>query len=202
MTFDEIQAIWDSQQPVGGTVERKELSKWLEARFRWFNRIIGIIEVLMILTLFFVGAMFMRDPLMQGHDLVLVIPGIVSIAAAIFVWRGRIVRKKREINFDDSIKGIVEKSLHRIKYQIRRMQSFVWWFSVPCALGLAIGLFIISEEKRYLLWGIFIPAFVICMVLAYWQIRREVRYKLLPEQKRLEELLSDLSRNEPISSSS
>ena len=192
MNDDPIQAIWDSQQPVAISNDRQELTQWIDTRARHLDRTIGLVEIMMTATLVFVAVMFMKDPVLQRHDLILIVPGIFSLAAAAFVWSGRIARKKREINFDTSLKGIAEKSLHGINYQIRRMQSFVWWFAAPCTIGLIIGLFIVDADKRYLLWGVFIPAFIACMAATIWQIRKEIQRKLLPEKQKLEELLKNL----------
>jgi hypothetical protein len=192
MSFEEIQSIWNSQQPLDGTFDRDALTKWIKAKNRTFTRIVGVTEIVMTLTLLFVAAMFMRDPLLQGHDRILIVAGIASLLAAIFVWTGRIARKKREIRYDTSLLGIVERSIDAIEYQMGRMRNFLWWFGGPTSLGLLIGLFIVDESKRYLFYTIFIPAFCLCMVLAYWQIGREIRTKLIPEKSRLEHLRNKL----------
>ena len=101
-------------------------------------------------------------------------------------------RRKREIRYDASLLGIVEQSIDAIDYQMRRLRSFLWWFAGPTSLGLIIGLFIVDDSKRFLFYTIFIPAFFVCMGLAYWQIRREIRTKLTPEKTRLEELRNRL----------
>ncbi|MCS7468935.1 hypothetical protein NZK35_19965 [Stieleria sp. ICT_E10.1] len=111
MSFDEIQSIWDSQQPLDDSVDADALKSGIEARNRLFTRTVGATEVAMTLTLLFVAAMFMKDPLLQGHDRILLVPGIASLLAAMFVWTGRIARKKREMRFDASLLGIVEQSI-------------------------------------------------------------------------------------------
>ena len=122
----------------------------------------------------------------------MLVPGIASLLAAMFVWTGRIARKKREMRYDASLLGIVEQSIDAVNYQMERMRNFLWWFAGPTSLGLAIGLFIVDDSKRYLFYTIFIPGFAVCMGLAYSQIRREIRSKLLPERTRLEDLRTNL----------
>lgn len=192
MSFDEIQSIWESQQPLDGSVDESALATLIKAKNRSFARIVSVSEIAMTLTLLFVAAMFMKDPLLQGHDRILIVAGIASLVAAIFVWTGRIARKKREVSYDDSLLGIVERSIAGIDYQMRRMQSFLWWFAAPNSIGLLIGLFIVDDSKRYLFYTVFIPAFVICMGLTYWQIQRDIRTNLLPEKMRLVDLRSNL----------
>ncbi|QDV42326.1 hypothetical protein Enr13x_21710 [Stieleria neptunia] len=109
-----------------------------------------------------------------------------------FVWTGRNARKKREMRFDASLLGIVQQSIDAVIYQMGRIRNFLWWFAGPTSLGLAIGLFIVEDSKRYSFYTIFIPAFVVFMGLAYWQIRREIRTNLRPEKSRLEELRNRL----------
>lgn len=192
MSFNEIQSIWDSQQPLDETVDADALRTCIKARNRLFTRIVGAMEVAMAVTLLFVAAMFMRDPLLQGHDRILLVPGVVSLLAAVLVWTGRIARKKRETRYDASLLGIVEQSIDAVNYQMGRMRNFLWWFAGPTSLGLATGLFIVDDSKRYLFYTIFIPSFVVCTGLAYWQIRREIRTNLIPEKSRLEELRNKL----------
>lgn len=188
MSFDEIQSIWNSQESLESRIDRDLLHQWIKDRNRSFTRNVGLVEITMTLTLLFVTAMFFKDPLLQGHDRILMVAGLASLLAAGFVWSGRIARKKRQVNYADTLAGIVEQSIDAIEYQMWRMRSFVWWLAVPMSLGLLIGLFIIDDSKRYLLYTIFIPAFVICIGLAYWQIQREIRTNLVPEKSRLTQL--------------
>lgn len=191
-SFDNLQAIWDSQEELKDQVDKDVVHQWVKIRNRSFKRFVGLTEIVMTLTLLFVAGMFFKDPLIQGHDRILMVAGVASLMAAAFVWTGRIARKKREVNFANSLVGMVEQSIDAIDYQSRRMRSFIWWFAGPMSLGLLIGLFIVDESKRYLLYGIFIPAFAICMGLAYWQMRREIQKNLLPERSRLIQLRDHL----------
>ncbi len=188
MSFDEIQSIWESQESLDGAIDKDALTQRIKARNRLFLRIVGITEVVMTLTLLFLAAMFMKDPLLEGHDRILILAGLAALLAALFVWTGRIARKNREVKYDESLLGIVEHSLDGVDYQIKRMRSFLWWFAGPASLGLVIGLFIVDASKLYLFYTIFIPGFVVCMGLTYWQIRREIRTNLAPERARLQEL--------------
>lgn len=196
MSFDEVQSIWNLQQMPDGPFDRDGVLLAVVDRDRKFNRIVTITDVVMMATLLFMAAMFLRDPLLQGHDLVLIVPAIACVVAACFVWSWRRNRKRRAPQFDDSLLGVISKSADAIEDRIALMRKFLWWFACPNALGLFIALFIIDESKRHLLYLIFIPAFVTCMGLTYWQIRREIRLKLLPEISRLEALRSQLTKAE------
>jgi len=193
MSFEEIQSIWDSQQPLHGRIDREDLTSWIKAKNRSFARIVGTMEIVMVLTFLFLAGMFMRDPVLEGHDPALILAGIASLVAAAYVWTGRVARKKRAVRYEDSLLGIVDQSIDAIDYQVKRMRSFVWWFAGPTSLGLAIGLVIVDESKRYLFYIVFIPAFLVCMGLTYWQIRREIRINLVPEKSRLEALRDEIS---------
>ena len=192
MSFDDLQAIWNSQQLSDSSLDHDALLKTIKDRYYSFRRVANVTEIVMTLTLLFVAAMFLRDPLLQGHDRVLILPGIACLIAASFVWKRRMDRRKREINYDESLLGLIEKSIDGIDDRIARMGGFLWWFVFPNVVGLCIALFIVDDTKRYLLYSIFIPAFCACMVLAYWQIRREIRTTLLPERERLDELRTQL----------
>ena len=192
MTFDEIQSIWNSQQPMDETIDKDELQKWMRAKNQSFARWVGISELAMIAVLLFLTFMFARDPLLEGHDRILLLASIGSLLAAGYIFSQRIARKRREVDYQENLLGIVTKSLDVVNYQITRLRNFVWWFAAPASLGLGIGLFIIDDSRRYLLTFVFIPAFAICMGLAYWQIRKEILRDLSPEKERLEKLKRDL----------
>jgi len=196
MNFDDIKSVWDSQELSDTKLDHDLLWKQVHERDRSFSRLVNVTEIVMILVLLFNTAMFMRDPLLQGHDRVLIVPGLACLVAAGFVLKRRKDRKCREVNYDNSLLGLIEKSIAAIESRCSLMRNFLWWFACPMCLGLAIGLFIVDESKRYLLYGVFIPAFFVCMGLAYWQIRREIRTTLLPEKQRLEELQAKLTAAE------
>ena len=193
MDLNEIQQVWDSQDDhPTREIDERLLAEQIKSKGRFFERLVNLTEFFAIGVLLFITAMFVRDPILQGHDLILILPGIGSLLAAIFVISGRIMRKRREIKFDDSIKGIVEKSIMRIDYQIARMRNFVWWFATPMAFGLLIGVFIVDESKRYLFYWCFIPLFLLSIGLCFWQVQREIRNKLLPERDALRNILNGL----------
>ncbi|MEM8668136.1 MAG: hypothetical protein AAGG48_11510 [Planctomycetota bacterium] len=192
MSFDEIQSIWKSQKPVESDGDSDGLADRITTMHRSHTRMIGLTEFVMTGVLLFLGFMFMKDPILQGHDRVLLVAGFASLAAAGWVWTGRIARKKRLLRYENTLLGIVEQSIDGISYQIRRMRNFVWWFIAPTTLGLLIGLVIVDDSKRYLFYTFFIPAYVVCMVMTYWQIRREIALKLTPEKERLIELRHQL----------
>jgi len=196
MSFDEIQSIWDSQQVPEGPIDRDGLLPDIVAKERSLHRISTVTDIVMTGTLLFVAAMFLRDPVLQGHDLILIVPGCVCLCAAGLVWKWRVNRQQRQLSFDDSLLGVVSKSIDAIDDRIRLMRNFLWWFACPNALGLIIALFIIDAQKLYLITMIFIPAFLFCMGLAWWQIQREIRLRLQPEKQRLENLRAHLSDSE------
>ena len=196
MSFEKLQSIWDSQQLPDGSLDEEALLKTMQNRDRSFSRVVSITEIVMTAVMLFVTAMFFRDPLLQGHDRVLMIPGVACLIAAALVWKTRLDRRKREMNYQNSLLGLIEKSIDGIGERVSKMKCLVWWFGCPMRLGLVIALFIVDDAKRHLFYYIFIPAFLACMALTYWQVHREIRILLLPEKKQLEELRSQLQNTD------
>ena len=196
MDLEDIQKAWDSQEENPALdFDETSLRSHVRTKVRTFGRLVGWTEIFTAGMLLFITAMFLRDPISEGHDLVLIVPAIASLVAACFVIAGRVLRKKREIAYDDSIKGIVEKSISRIDYQEKRLKSFLWWFAAPMMLGLLIGLVIVDASKRYLFFTVFIPLFVLSIGLCYWQIKKEIKNKLMPERDSLASLLKTLGES-------
>ena len=200
MSFREFQSIWDSQKIPEDSVDREALTRSIKAKHHSFNKIANLTDIVMTSTLIFLGLMFMRDPILQGHDLVLLVASFTAFIAAGFVWSRRIARKKRELNFSHTLLGIVEKSIDGIDDYVGRMKRFILWFGVPSCIGLLIGVIIVDEAKRHLFYLVFIPATLLCIGLAHWQVRREIRLKLLPERQKLEQLRRKLIDEESPSS--
>lgn len=192
MTFDEIQSIWNSQQSLEKSVDHTELQEWIRKRNQTFSRWIALGEIVSLGTLLFLAGMFAKDPILEGHDRILLLASIACLVACGFVIAGRFARKKRAVNYENSLLGIVSKSLDGVDYQISIMKNFVWFFAAPASLGLGIGWFIVDDSKRYLFNWVFIPAFAVCMALTYWQVQKEIKKNLLPEKTRLEDLKRDL----------
>ncbi|OYP36731.1 hypothetical protein [Rhodopirellula sp. MGV] len=192
MTFDEAQSLWQSQPNDNPAVNKDALMRSVKAKYAAFDRVANVTEVAMFCTLLFVAAMFMRDPIIQGHDRILILAGIAAVVSATSVWTWRRARKRREVSFDNSLLGIIEKSIDGIDDYAARMTSFVFWFGGPLCLGLLLALWVADESKRPMLYTIFIPATLICLGLSYWQVRREIRLKLIPQRTQLVELQRSL----------
>ncbi|EGF25301.1 hypothetical protein [Rhodopirellula baltica] len=196
MNFDEIQSIWNSQATTKETVERESILLAVVEKEQSLRRITTITDGIMIATLLFVAAMFFRDPVLQGHDLILILPGTVCLVAAGWLLKWRMDRQRRHLGFEQSLLGLIDKSIDGLDDRIAHMRNFVWWFAVPNALGLVIALFIIDPARRHLLYLVFGPAFAICMGLAIWQINREIRSRLLPEKQRFQELRTQFTKEQ------
>lgn len=193
MNFNEIQSIWNSQPASEQTSQRESILLAVVEKEQSLRRITTITDGVMMATLLFVAAMFFRDPILQGHDRILILPGILCLGVAGLLCKWRIDRQRRQLGFDQSLLGLIDKSIDGLDDRISQMRNYVWWFSIPNALGLVIALFIIDPAKRYLLYLVFGPAFVICMGLTVWQINREIRLRLLPEKKRFQDLRAQLT---------
>ncbi|MCC9603894.1 hypothetical protein LOC67_25360 [Stieleria sp. JC731] len=198
MTLDEAQSLWEEQSATGSQVDKEALFSSVETKYATFDRTANITEIVMILTLLFVAAMFMRDPIIQGHDRILIFAGIAAIVSATTVWTWRSARKKRELRFEDSLLGIINKSIDGIDDYAHRMTSFVFWFGGPLCIGLLLAFSVADESKRPLLYTVFIPATLACLGLSYWLVKREIRLKLMPERRQLVDLQISLTQELPI----
>ncbi|XZE56459.1 hypothetical protein SH139x_002573 [Planctomycetaceae bacterium SH139] len=196
MKFEDIQAIWDSHPDPNGVLDQRELQEKLKQRDRSFHRIVSLIDYLMMITLLILALMFFRDPVLERHDLVLILPGLACLLAVGMLWSWRRNRKRRELAYDDDLRGLISKSIDGIDDRIAWWHRFTWWFFLPNILGLLIALFIVEDSKRYLFYAFFLPAFFLCMGFAYWHIRIEIRHKLLPEKNRLLALQNQLERED------
>tara|TARA_R110002111_G_scaffold6312_1_gene27805 strand:+ start:179 stop:766 length:588 start_codon:yes stop_codon:yes gene_type:complete len=187
MKFEDMQVVWNSQtERPAFQFDESALIDSITQRHRSFVRLVGFFDWAMMLCLLFVGVMCLRDPLLQGHDLFLVLPAIGCLIGAMFVWKGRKARLGRAGQYEDSLLGLVEKSIAQIDAHVSRLRTMHWWCILPLTFTLLVGFSLVDDDRRHLFYFVFAPLFAICIGLSYWGMQREVRCDLLPKRADLE----------------
>jgi len=193
MNFEELQNVWNSQQDHAALrVDETAIVQKTQQKVRRMTWRLSLLEIALATMLLLVGVVFLKDPVLEGHDYALIVAGVASFMGAAFIWINRILRKKREMTFEDTLRDNLKKSISRIDYQIKRTRMFLWGCAIPLGLGLVIGLILVDDAKRYLFYTVFMPLFLMCMTLSFWQNRREIRLKLIPEKAELQAILNNL----------
>ncbi len=193
MNFDDLKLVWDAQkeEPVFA-LDQEAVLKTVERQNHSISRYVEHFEIMMILAAFAVAVILPLDAWREGDGAHQYLIGAICLAAGIYAWLARRNRRRFEVKFDQSISGVVEKSLTQIEYHERSLKNYLWLFHLPIALAAGIGLTVYSNTRIPWIWG---SVIVICL-LSYWGTRRDIKRNLLPRKKSLRALQSKLGEIE------
>lgn len=205
MTFDELQETWQSQQSsfkikIDSNLLLKEIQrnkKHFEYAVLW--RDLREIVVGFVITIFFLyhglKSTAFAWPLLLLAFLVL---GVV-----VFLIADRVIQKKKQPKFGDSLVGCIQSSLANVKHQVWLLKNVLWWYLLPPGIG--IGIFVGSVvlkiiQKKGLVHILLFPfAYLVCCFLLFWGVyylnQRAVRKYLTPRKEELEYLLQSLENS-------
>ena len=114
------------------------------------------------------------------------------IFVAAYIVKSRIavrVPVKKELNLVDR----VDQMVHETETQIRLGRSVLWWYLLPCAIGM-VALVLDRPPRHFSLLSLLINtgALLTLFFVIYWLNQRAVRKSLEPRRARLQKMLSDL----------
>ncbi len=189
MNYEELKLVWDSQneEPVFA-LDRQALLETVERQTGSIARYVKSFEISMILVAFAVAIILPIDAWREGDGSHQYFIGAICLAAGLYAWTGRQNRRRREIAFDESIRGVIEKSLAQIEYHEKRQVIYLWLFHLPIALAAGIGLTLYSNTRIPWVWGCVI---LVCLV-SYWGTQRDIKRNLRPQKRNLKALREKL----------
>ena len=186
MEFDELKKVWDAQnnELLYGyneeTLRKRIFAKSRRARFVSNVNEIGLIAISVIVC----GIL-----LFKGSGSVSVYNYFTALAmllAAIYVYRGRILRKRIESTFDRSMLGELDQAIANTSNEAIRAKTFVWWYLLP----ISIPTFVKSIQTDTSFWELMIIPFA--FILAFSVVRWELKRVHIPRKRNLETLRAKL----------
>ncbi|MEM7148063.1 MAG: hypothetical protein AAF591_23370 [Verrucomicrobiota bacterium] len=189
MNYEELKCVWDSQneEPVFA-LNHQALLKTVERQADSIARYVKLFEISMILVAFAVAVILPIDAWREGDGSHQYFIGAICLAAGVYAWLGRQNRRRREIEFDESIRGVIEKSLAQIEYHEKRQIMYLWLFHLPILLAAGVGLTLYSNTRIPWIWG---GVIVVCVV-SYWGTQRDIKRNLRPQKRNLKVLREKL----------
>jgi len=188
--WNDVCGVWKSQdeQPPF-EVDSSRLAAAVQQSSRHSEWTVGIFEIMMTLIMVGTGMATISEPILYGTDYFQLVTALPYFGIAAFLLIGRQARRQNESRFDQSLLGLVEKSQSQIDYKIRRLNSVLWWFILPGAVGALISFAFLYDSKPVWVWFMIVAA----NLLFYWLVRREVRTSLQPQKAELETLRQKLT---------
>ena len=190
MNFEEMQVIWDSQKErTMYAMDTSALHELVKSRSRKQGTKVSVDELAMTLICLGVAAMLAAEPFFEGEDPHQYIGAVLFVGVAVFTLLGRRRRLRRELQFEATLVGDLNRAINRVDAQIRRSETFMLWFMVPALITVVVSFFQKHATKSlgdWLLVGLAFP-------LAYVVVRAGLRCGLLPAKRELEALKQKLS---------
>lgn len=201
MKFEDLQSLWDCQDSKSqSSLDPHAVLASIRKRSHKLGLEVNLYELMLFWMLILVGLLDLKDPVFQGHDLHQIIPSVLCLGAAAGIWKGRWHRKLAEVSFDDSLLGVVEKSIAQHRYKVTQMRRYIWYCIVPLSVSIVLSYFYAKPEKGIWFLLIFFPLFVFMMALSYFVMRWEVNRCSRPQLAELETLRAKLLEVEHLDS--
>jgi hypothetical protein len=193
MKFEELQAIWKCQNGQSKSLlDTERVLDSVRNRSQKMGRENSIFELALMGALVGVGLLALKEPLLDGEDKIQIVNSSLCLGAAAYIWFGRLQRQRAEVQFDDSLSGVIDKSIAQLNYKAAQMRSYVWFCIVPLSISLLIGYSQAEPSKHIWFYAFFIPLFIIMMASSYFRMRYELKKYALPHLAELEALKAKL----------
>ncbi|MCO5183861.1 MAG: SoxR reducing system RseC family protein [Anaerolineae bacterium] len=187
MEFEEMQAIWDSQNEEKlYAINEAALHEQIRRKGRSVERKVDILEGIMMGVNLLVAIVLTVDAVIDGEPL-----RFYLIPAAYFayfivglVWRMR--RSRAQVQFEPTMVGDLDKAIWQIDYLIRQTRAMLIWYLIP----LLVFIILVLGWGNGSLWAALLALVVI--PLAYFGGRWEVNKFYLPKKRSLESLRATL----------
>jgi hypothetical protein len=201
MLLDDLQRTWQSQREARLRVEPELLLREMRRNQRNFKLMIfwrdfREVAVAAAMTVFFAYQGYIG----RGWSWVLLGGTCLFVGGFILVDRFR--RRGRAARSGDSLLGCVEASLEDVEHQIWLLKNVFWWYLLPLAIGMAVGLIQMAidvDDTHWFAWGVLFFVGLICAVAFAWVYRinqAAVQNELEPRRQELLAVRENLVRDE------
>jgi len=189
MTFDELQASWQSQAvPKTVTIDESMLLTMTRRDQRSFVagilwRDIRDVSGFLLFGVFFLGIYI------NSHSIGALTVALGCLFVGGFFIVDRLIQKKPKPVYEESIGACVRQSLHQVNHQIWLLRNVLWWCLLPIGIGIVLGPWL--EQG----WACFNKGHIFILVIFYGSYRinqHTVLYVLRPRRNELIDLLQQL----------
>ncbi|MFC1763869.1 DNAJC11 domain-containing protein [Planctomycetota bacterium] len=194
MDFDQLQKAWQQQPIPDSIVIKEETLRQMTRRNQqdFLSTVLrrDIIEVTVCLLL----VVFFLHNFTVTKSLSMLILGAGCFFVGSFFIIDRIIQKKRQPLYEDTLACCLNQSLRQINHQIWLLRNILWWYLLPIALGIFIGP-ILETGIEGLNAGHVVGALLYMGI--YQMNQHAVLYGLIPRRNEILTLLHQLDPNNP-----
>ena len=188
MGFEELQAIWDSQNDKDlYTINKEVLYAQIKQKSKSVSHKLNFVERMMFIGNLIVGIVLFVDALRGDGQAYHYIAPVLYIFFSIFTVVLRQMRQKEELHFELSIIGELDKAIWQIEYLIKQSRSMMIWYLFPLMGVIAVTMLLDSKP----LWAL--GTIAIAVPVSYFGGRWEINKWYLPKKRELLSLREKLS---------
>ncbi len=189
MNFEQMKVIWDaqSQRPLYA-VDEAALHAGIRSVSRRFQHLVVLSHAAVAATWVALAAFYLAAPLMDGEHLHRLGSAalLLSIAAGQLVALAR--RRRGETEFDESVRGELERAIWRIDHDVGWARSLRRGYVPLFLLAISIDLAFRLTPAIAVVWA----GTVALVVGASWALDGEIRSVYLPRKRRYETIRATL----------
>lgn len=190
MNLEDMQVIWDSQnERTMYQFDEQAVLETIQNRSRSIASYVSCFEIAMSIVSLFLALMLLMEPIFDQKEYYQIPQAILAIGVAAYIWRRRSHRQKTELHFDQSVLGMLDRSIFQLRYKIGLSRTFPWWFILPMLVGVSFTIPFVYGGKPIWLW----PMLFVGLVGSYIPIHRKIQNGLLPVKSELESVRKKLS---------
>lgn len=187
MEFEEMQLIWNDQKEERMfAIDETALHATIRRKGEAVGRKVGLLEWMMIGVNMVVALVLLGDAYRDGAATYQYLIAGVYFAYGIFALIRRLLRRRELVQFDDSLRGDLDRAIWQVEYLIRNSRGLVLWYLGPLLLVIAIGVYVGNGA----LWGLWL--LLLLAPVTYFASRWEINRFYVPKKRELEALRQKL----------
>lgn len=198
MSFDELRAAWQSQNPAPQVTIDVELllqevrrnQRQLESRLFWRDATEISVAVVLTVSFLWLAARFGLWSMYMCS--------LSCVFVGTFMAVDRAIQRARRPSADATLQDCIEASLMQVRHQIWLLTNIFWWYLLPAGIGLfsAIGSFAGRARNTSPFHLLALAGYASICVLIFWVVyrinMRAVQRGFEPRRAELESLLASL----------
>lgn len=192
MTLDDYRDAWKEEAaPARRDPDEEELLASVRERSDAFERKIRRRDLLETLAAVLVAAVFGYEAATAATWLARIGAAVVVASAGFVVWwlrRARTAGPSRDV--DRPVADRLRAERERVDVQIRLLESVLWWYLAPLALGMV--LFVLGLASGPAATAVTLGVIVAGCGVVWWVNRRALRREFRPRRRELTRLLAQL----------
>lgn len=180
MEFEQMKRIWDSQneEPLYA-INEATLQRRIQEKGSSISYWLSLNEWVLIGVTLLAGVVLLVDAILEGSARHQIASAIIVLPIPVYVYLMRQGRRQRELQFDDTMLGDLDKAVAQLEFRIRQLKGFMWWYWLPFGIGFAISLFYVNQ------WYLLVGLMILTFAGSRWEIQRELNKRLRPQREEL-----------------